>query len=113
MKSFSAYKTNLQIKYQKFMRGLHASSATFLKGGNFCDFLFIYMETLPKKGIEAVHVRLDLTKLCSFFVVTLVSESTSRLDVWLCHSVAVTVDGWMKDLRFYNLFNSISVISGQ
>ena len=47
------------------------------------------------------------------FVVTLVSESTSGLDVWLCHSVAVTVDRWMIDLRFNNLFNSISVISGQ
>ena len=29
--SFSAYKTNLQIKYQKFMRGLYASSAIFLE----------------------------------------------------------------------------------
>ena len=95
------------------MRGLHVSSATFLKRGNFCDFLFIYLDGNPsKKGIEAVHVRLDLTKLCSIFVVILVSESTSRLDVWLCHLVAVTMDGYMKDLRF-NLFNSISVISGQ
>ena len=75
--SFSAYKTNLQIKYRKFMRGLHVSSATFLKRGNFCDFLFIYLDGNPsKKGIEAVHVRLDFTKLCSFFVFTLVSEST-------------------------------------
>ena len=29
--SFSAYKTNLQIKYQKFMRGLYVSSAIFLE----------------------------------------------------------------------------------
>ena len=87
----------------------------FLKRGNFCDFLFIYLDGNPsKKGIEAVHVRLDFTKLCSFFVVTLVSRVHLRIrDVWLCHSVAVTVDGWMKDLRFNNLFNSISVISGQ
>ena len=50
------------------MRGLHVSSATFLKRGNFCDFLFIYLDGNPsKKGIEAVHVRLDFTKLCSFF----------------------------------------------
>ena len=28
---FSAYKTNLQIKYQKFMRGLYVSSAFFLE----------------------------------------------------------------------------------
>ena len=47
--SFSAYKTNLQIKYQKFMRGLHVSSATFLKRGNFCDFLFIYLDGNPSK----------------------------------------------------------------
>ena len=53
------------------------------------------MEALPN-GIEAVHVMLDFTELCSFFcclnkssdiaiVVTLVSdlESTSGLDVWL------------------------------
>ena len=54
----------------------------FLKGGNFCDFLFIYLDgNPPKKGIEAVHVRLDFTKLCSFFVVALMSESTSGLDV--------------------------------
>ena len=96
------------------MRGLHVSSATFLKRGNFCDFLFIHLDESPsKKRIEAVHVRLDFSKLCSFFVVTLVSESISGLDVWLCHSVAVTMDGWMKDLRFNNLLNSISVISGQ
>ena len=39
-----------------------------LKRGNFCDFLFIYLDGNPsKKGIEAVHVRLDFTKLCSFF----------------------------------------------
>ena len=83
--SFSAYKTNLQIKYQTFMRGLHVYSATFLKRGKFCDFLFIYLDGNPsKKGIE---VRLYIIKLCSFFVVTLVSESTSGLDVWLCHSV--------------------------
>ena len=45
------------------MRGLHVSSATFLKRGNFCDFLFIYLDGNPsKKGIEAVHVRLDFTK---------------------------------------------------
>ena len=74
------------------MRGLHVSSATFLKRGNFCDFLFIYLDGNPsEKGIEAVHVRLDFTKLCSIFDVTLVSESTSRLDVWLCHLVAVTM----------------------
>ena len=83
----------------------------FLKRGNFCDFLFIYLDGNPsKKGIEAVHVRLDFTKLCSFFVVTLVSRVHLRIR---CLSVAVTVDGWMKDLRFNNLFNSISVISGQ
>ena len=29
--SFSAYKTNLQIKYQTFMRGLYVSSAIFLE----------------------------------------------------------------------------------
>ena len=59
--------------------------------------LFTWMETLPKRGVEAVHVRLNFTKLCFFFVVTLVSESTSGLDVWLCHSVAVTMDRWMTD----------------
>ena len=30
----------------------------FLKRGNFCDFLFIYLDGNPsKKGIQAVHVR--------------------------------------------------------
>ena len=54
----------------------------FLKRDNFCDFLFIYLDGNPsKKGVEAAHMRLDFTKLCSFFVVTLVSESTSGLDV--------------------------------
>ena len=70
--SFSAYKTNLQIKYQKFMRELHVLLPFFLKGGNFCDFLFIYLDidgNPSKKGIEAVHVKLDFTELYSFFVV--------------------------------------------
>ena len=43
-----------------------------LKGGNFCDFLFIYLDIdgyPSKKGIEAVFVRLDFTELCSLFVV--------------------------------------------
>ena len=69
----------------------------FLKRGNFCDFLFIYLDGNPsKKGIEAVHVRLDFTKLCSFFVVTLVSRVQLRIRC-LSMSLSGSHCGWVDE----------------
>ena len=43
-------------------------------------------------------------------VVRLATRSFILLPFW-CHRM--DVDGWMDDLRFYVLFNSISIISGR
>ena len=71
----------------------------FLKRGNFCDllFIYIYLDGNPsKKGIEAVHVRLDFTKLCSFFVVTLVSRVQLRIRC-LAMSLSGSHCGWVDE----------------
>ena len=77
--------------------GLGPLGPLVLKRGNFCDFLFIYLDGNPsKKGIEAVHVRLDFTKLCSFFVVTLVSRVHLRIRC-LAMSLSGSHCGWVDE----------------
>ena len=40
-------------------------------------------------------------------------QSSTQVNLYLIASIQARLDGWMDDLRFYVLFNSISVISGR